>query len=163
MASFLCKFMCWLVISVALFLLAPIAAADSIVILPNGTLTGASFSFESGTSSGGETLTYMIVDVPQAGNPDLTPEAESGQHLSQVILEVLYPGTDSPEETVTLQDCLITAVSFNSGTETIDFEYAQASVASEPAPPGPPVPEPSSLGLLGAGLLGLLCLAKFKA
>ena|SRR5271157_3056743 len=104
MPSFLCKFMCSLVIPAALFSLAPRAAADAIVIFPNGTLTDASINFQSCPSSGGGgagtvTLSCMIVNAPLAGNPDLAQSLAAGQHLPQVIAEFLYTGTNWPEET----------------------------------------------------------------
>jgi hypothetical protein len=163
MPSFLCKFMCSLVISAALFSLAPRAAADDIVILPNLTLTGASVSFGGcwGGSEGTVTLCDMTVNVPLAGNPNLAP-LFAGEPLPQVIAEFPDP-TDSLVETVTFKNCYITSESVNSGTETIDFAYEQVSYAYEQAPQGSPVPEPGSLVLTAMGLAALMGLRVRKA
>jgi len=161
MRNFLCRFLYTLVICGALFSLVPRAAADAIVILPNGTLTGASISFQytppSGTPPGVAVLGEMIVNAPLAGNPNLA--LYPGNHLQQVIAELLYPGTNSPELTVTLQDCYVTSVSQGSGTETIDFAFEEIKYAYEPPPQ---VPEPGSFVLVAMGLAGLIGLRARK-
>ena len=157
MRNFLCKLMGTLVISAALFSLAPKAAADGIVTLPNGTLTGVS-SFTFGTSSD------IYVTAPLSNQtPDLIELFEAGKDLPQVVVEIFWPGTNSPEETLTLQNCLITSLTTNSnsGTETVGFLYERITYSYSPEPPPvAPVPEPGSLGLIVVGLVALIGLAR---